>query len=216
MKTAQVKFLQVFLFLSLLVLLCSGCVAFQVGGEIQKGRMELLYGDPQIALAHFQRAAELNPNYRLEHSIFPEGVWTYVGQASLASNMLPEARKALERARGREEDDMAKLYLGLALFQGGETDRARKELEAGLRGLAGWYDYIQFYHTEGQFWDPNKQIRKAIQKELSGLSTGEIKSGDIIQNVTYIGREVELEIDRAKYHRDLYWDRRFHGDERRP
>lgn len=216
MQIATPKFLQVCLFLSSLAFLSSGCVAFQVGGEIQKGRMELLYGDPKVALAHFQRAAELNPNYRLEHSIFPEGVWTYVGRASLASNMSPEARKALERARSRDEDDLAKVYLGLTLTHSGEYDRARKELETGLRGIAGWYDYIQFYHIEGQFWDPNKQLRKAIQKELSGLSTGEVKREDLLQNIAYLGREIELEIDRAKHHMDLYWQRRFHGDERRP
>src|SRR5207249_9469839 len=85
--------------------LLSGCVAFQVGGEINQGRAELLYGDPKVALVHFQRAAELDPNYRLSYSIFPEGVWTYVGRAYYAAGRMPEARQALERARSREDDN---------------------------------------------------------------------------------------------------------------
>ena len=54
-----------------------------------KGRMELLYGDANVALAYFQQAAELNPNYRLNYSIFPEGVWTYVGRANFAARHDP-------------------------------------------------------------------------------------------------------------------------------
>jgi tetratricopeptide (TPR) repeat protein len=216
MQIGKTKFWHFCFLISSLVCLLSGCVAFQVGGEIQKGRMELMYGDPKVALAHFQRAAELNPNYRLEYTIFPEGVWTYVGRANLASGMIPEARQALERARTRDEDDLAKLYLGLALARGGDFDRASKELEAGLRGIADWYDYIQFYHVDGQFWDPAKQIRKAIQKQLTALATRETKPDDLVQNLSLLGREIEIEIDRAKDHKDWYWQHLFHGDERRP
>ena len=44
------------------VLFLQGCVAYQVGGDIQRGRMELLYGDPKVALGYFERAAELDPD----------------------------------------------------------------------------------------------------------------------------------------------------------
>ena len=53
--------------------------------------------------------------------------------------MIPEARKALERARTREEDDVAKVYLGLVLARSGDYDRGLKEMEAGLRGINEWY-----------------------------------------------------------------------------
>ena len=102
--------------------LLNGCVAYQVAGAVQRGRMELLYGDANVALAYFQQAAELNPNYRLNYSIFPEGVWTYVGRANFAAGMIPEARKALERARTSEDDDLAKVYLGLVLARSGDYD----------------------------------------------------------------------------------------------
>jgi tetratricopeptide (TPR) repeat protein len=196
--------------------LLNGCVAYQVAGDVQRGRMELLYGDPNLALAHFQRAAELNPNYRLNYSIFPEGVWTYVGRANFAAGMIPEARKALERARTGEDDDLAKVYLGLVLARSGDYDRGLKEIEAGLRGINEWYDYIQFYHVEGQYWDPGRRLRSSIQQELTSLSRPQRNTNETVQNVALLGREIELEIDRARDHRDLDWRRKYHGDEMRP
>src|SRR5918994_2507476 len=197
--------------LSLLILL-AGCAAYKVGGEVQRGRMELLYGDPNVALGYFQHAAQLDPNYRLNYSIFPEGVWTYVGQANFAAGRIPDARQALERARTREDDDLAKVYLGLVLARSGDYDRGLREIEAGLRGINEWYDYIQFYHVDGQFWDPGRRLRSSIQRELTSLSRREANTKETVQNVALLGREIELEIDRAKDHKDLYWQRRFHGD----
>ena len=186
----------------------SGCVSFQVGGEIQQGRMELLYGDPKVALAHFQRAAELDPDYRLQYSIFPEWVWTYVGRAYYAAGRLPEARQALERARAREEDSLARLYLGLVLAQDGDRARGLREIEAGLKGVVDWYDYVEFYHMDGRYWDPGKYLRKAIQKQLAALRGSDGSVQELTQSVASLGREIEIEIDKSKQHKhlDLYRD----------
>jgi tetratricopeptide (TPR) repeat protein len=197
------------------VLFLQGCVAYQVGGDIQRGRMELLYGDPKVALGYFERAAELDPDYRLNYTIFPEGVWSYVGRANLAAGNVPEARKALERARTRDEDNLAKVYLGLVMTRQGERDRGAKEIEAGLKGLYEWYDYVQFYHIDGQYWDPGKQLRKSIQSNLAGLTSRGSDSPELVQNIALLGREIEMEIDRAKDHRDLDLMRKHHGDEQR-
>jgi tetratricopeptide (TPR) repeat protein len=193
----------------------NGCATYQVAGDVQRGRKELLYGDPNLALAYFQHAAELDPNYRLNYSPFPEGIWTYVGRANLAAGRIPEAHKALERARTREDDDLAKVYLGLVLARSGDYDRGLKEIEAGLRGINEWYDYIQFYHVDGQFWDPGRRLRNSIQQELKSLSRRETNTNETVQSVALLGREIELESDRARDHKDLYWQRRFHGDEMR-
>jgi tetratricopeptide (TPR) repeat protein len=198
-----------------LALLLTGCLAIQVGGEIQKGRMELMYGDPKVALAHFQRAAELDPDYHLNYSIFYEGVWTYVGRANFAAAMIPEARQALERARADDADNLAKLYLGIVLAQSGERDRGFKEIEAGLHGVADWYDHVEFYSADGRFWDPgSRPLRREIQKQLASLASREIATNDLVLNLAALGKEIELEIDRAKDHKEWYWDRRFHGDSR--
>jgi len=142
LQIAKVKIFHFSFFILLFASLLSGCVAFEVGGEVQRGRMELLYGDPKAALAHFQRAAELDPDYRLPYSLFYEGVWTYVGRANYALEKLPDARQALERARAREDDNLARLYLGLVLAQNGDRERGLREIEAGLKGVVDWFDYV--------------------------------------------------------------------------
>ena len=216
MKNEKVKILQFAICLLQFAILFSGCVAFEVGGEIQKGRMELLYGDPKVALAHFQRAAELDPNYRLSYSIFPEGVWTYVGRAYYAANRAPEARQPLERARSREEDNLARLYLGLVLAQDGDRERGVREIEAGLKGVVEWFDHVEFYHPDGQFWDPGKYLRKAIQKQLAATGSKEADLKELIQNGAWLGREIEIEIDRAKEHKFNDWQRKSEGQGPRP
>jgi len=183
-----------------LAIFFSGCVAFQVGGEIQKGRMELLYGDPKVALAHFQRAAEIDPDYRLGYSIFPEWVWTYVGRAYYATGDMAQARQALERARSNEDDNLAKLYLGLVLTRAGDRQRGLKEMEAGLTGVNEWFNHVEFYNPDGRYWDPGKYLRKAIQKQIATLKSSDANAPELTQ-IASLGRDVEIEIDKAREHK---------------
>jgi len=63
----------------------------------------------------------------------------------------------LERARREHrEDNLATLYLGLVLLRDGEHEKGQKEIEAGLKGVVDWYDYVELYHTDGRFWDPGR------------------------------------------------------------
>jgi len=179
-------------------ILVSGCTAFQIGGEIAKGRMELMYGDPKAALPYFQRAAALEPNYITDFTILREGVWTYVGRSNYAAGNLAEARKALERARSLyAEDNLAKIYLGLVLARDGDQQGGVKEIEAGLIGLADWLDFIEFYHPTGYYWDPAKQIRSEARKNMAMFKGRDVNWTAVIASVEWIGREMELEIDRA-------------------
>ncbi len=190
--------------LLLSLILVSGCVTVQVMGEIQNGRRELMYGDPKVALAHFQRAAELDPDYLLNLSILPEGVWTYLGRAYYATGNLPEARRALERARSRhEQDNLAKLYLGLVLARDGDRERGFNEIEAGLGGLHQWLNYIDEYHPDGRFWDPGRDLRSAIRKELTGMRGKEVNWTQLIANGEWLGRQFEEEITQAQRLKDL-------------
>ncbi|TMA10599.1 MAG: hypothetical protein E6J89_10175, partial [Deltaproteobacteria bacterium] len=70
-------------------LLLSGCATFEIAGEIQSGRMALMKGDPQEALAHFQRAAQSDPNY-IAGNPLQQTVWTYVGRAYYTMGKLPD------------------------------------------------------------------------------------------------------------------------------
>ncbi len=158
-----------------------------------------MYGDPNVALEHFQRAADSDPNYLLDFSTFDEGVWTYVGRAYYAMGKLPEAQKAFERARSRhEQDHLAKLYLGLVLGRDRDRPRGLREIEAGLRGLGDWLDYVERYEWEGRYWDPGLHLRKEIQRNLAMIESGDINWSQLIAGGGQLGREFEEEIDESQ------------------
>ncbi|TMA82392.1 MAG: tetratricopeptide repeat protein [Deltaproteobacteria bacterium] len=119
-----------------LALFFSGCTAYQVSGDVQRGRYALMAGDSKSALAYFQRAAEVDPGYAAK--IGPvkwESVWTYMGRAQYSGGDFTAARKSLEQARSRYPDDsLAPLYLGLALSKAGDPQTAAKEIRLGLNG----------------------------------------------------------------------------------
>ena len=173
-----------------------GCAGFQVAGEIQQGRGALLRGDPKLALPHFQRAAQLDPDYILNFAPLTQGVWTYVGRSYYDMGNLAEARKALERARSRtEHDHLAKLYLGLVLAREGDRKRGLREIQAGLQGLNDWLDYMEQYHPDGRFWDPGRELRSQIERDLAIISGKDIRWPEIISSGEMLGKKLEEEIE---------------------
>lgn len=196
-----------------LAALVSGCST--VTGDIQAGRRELLYGDPQNALAYFERAAAKDPDYRY-YSVLPEGVLTYVGRAYYAEGKLSDARRVLEQAVARYKDDnLARLYLGLTLARQGDRPGGLKYIEAGLAGLREWLDYVdqRFAFSFGKYWDPNKQIRREIDADLAMISGKKIVWPKLTASAEWIGTQTEEEIDRAR--RDEIDERRREGEEGR-
>jgi tetratricopeptide (TPR) repeat protein len=184
----------------LLALLLHGCAAFQTGTEIQAGRLALMTGKPQVALAHFNRAAELSPDYITGFTPFREGVWTYVGRASYETENYVAARQALERASARYGDDhLAKLYLGLTLAREGNRQRAQQEIERGMKGLHDWLENLSqnLRFSIGQYWDPQREIRSELQAGLAGLSSKEPDWANLIARGEMVGKRMEEEIDRA-------------------
>jgi tetratricopeptide (TPR) repeat protein len=110
-------------FLSILLPLI-GCTAFQTSTELHRGRVALLGGMPDAAVAHFTQVTELDGNVR--YSQLQESAWTYLGRAYYDAKKYPEARQALERAVAiNSEDSFARLYLGLTLARQGSHDIGR-------------------------------------------------------------------------------------------
>ena len=182
------------LYLLPFALLLSGCASFDAGSNVQRGRFALLRGESKVAVAHFQRATEIDTTY--VHRIGPmkEGVWTYLGRAHYASGDVKAALKALEQARTSHPDDsFAPLYLGLALAKDGDRQRGAKELHAGLSGLNDWLEYINQYSADRAYWDPGAMIQSEIKKELARLDGKEINWSDLIAGAERVGTDLETE-----------------------
>ena len=120
----------------------SGCAGLRVAGDVQAGRNALHTGRSSDAVGYFERAAGVDPAYKIPYRI-PVGVLTYLGRAYYEIGKDAEARKVLEQSLSLDkEDSLARLYLGLSLLRSGSTDSGRKEIENGLRGLHETLEYI--------------------------------------------------------------------------
>jgi tetratricopeptide (TPR) repeat protein len=182
-----------------LVFLLSGCASFQVAGQVQSGRRALLINNPEQALAYFQQAAESNPNYIFESGLFREGIWTYVGRAQYATGKLEEARRSFERALSFYKDDyLARMYLGLTLARSGDRLNGLKEIESGMKGLYDWLEYINSSRPFTAYWDPRREIRSELEKDLAMISGKDIDWPKLIESAEWIGKKMEDEIDKVK------------------
>lgn len=180
-------------------ILVAGCSAYRVGSQVQAGRQELLVGKSASAVAYFQGAANLDPNYETSIGYMREGVWTYLGRANYDAGKLPQARQALERALARNEPDyFANLYLGLVFAKAEERGQSVRELKNGLEGLDEWFNYTTRNTSYGQFWDPSGAIRSEIDGDLAIISSSDIDWPKLVASVEWVGKKTEEEIDLAR------------------
>jgi tetratricopeptide (TPR) repeat protein len=196
--------------------LLAGCASLQVGGDVAAGRQALLTGNNETALGYFYRAAQNDPNYVYATGSSPrQGVWSYVGRSEYLSGRLPQARQTLERtlATNREED-IARLYLGLTLAREGDRQAGLKEIEGGMRGINNFLDYISQTqrYSIGQFWDPDRDIRSAIQSDLAMISGRDLDWQRLIADTEWLGIRMEQESDLAR--RQEAWDKSRDGEGR--
>ena len=182
------------------VVFLSACANIQSGGDVAQGRQALFKGDNQTALAHFHHAAQIDPNY-VYGTELREGVLSFLGRTQYLTGQLPQARQTLENVLAQHPDDnVARLYLGLTLARQGDQQRSLREIEAGMKGIHGFLDYLNnnFANSFGQFWDPNRSIRKIIQGDLAMISSGNIDWQRLIGDGEQVGKRIEEEADRAK------------------
>ena len=199
---------------SVLFALCtflSACTTMQTGSAFQAGRRALIAGDDEAALASFQTVAESNPNFVFTTGSSPrQSIWSFVGRAQYLTDQFPQARQSLERAlSGDREENIARLYLGLTLIQEGDRQRGLKEIESGMRGIDSFLNNIQ-RTSVGQFWDPNRDIRSAIQYNLEKISSEGLNWPQLIASTERIAFQMERETDLARRQesREMNRDRR--------
>src|SRR5262245_2777475 len=168
---------------------CSG-----VGGNVFAGRKALQAGRANDAIGYLAPAAATDPNYRLPYRVKP-GVLVYLGRAYLETGKNTEARQTLERAvQVHKDDELAHLYLGIAMLKTGERERGRKEAEDGLRLIDDTLEYIAEDRVYGFHWDPAMQIRNDIRATL----TAKLDDAQLIAAAERIGRAFDEEIDKAR------------------
>src|SRR5262245_48780076 len=187
---------------ALCTLLSACTTTVQVGSAFQAGRRALLGGDDEAALGFFQTVADSNPNFVFATGSSPrQSIWSYVGRAQYLTDQFPQARQSLERAiSGDREENIARLYLGLTLIQLGERQAGLKEIESGLRGIDSFLDNINRTQAFGigRFWDPNRDIRSAIQYNLEMISREGLNVDQLIANIERIALQMEREPDLAR------------------
>ena len=196
----------------------TGCTSLQTGGEVQSGRQALLEGKNEAALGYFYSAAQMDPNYVYTTGSSPrQGVWSYVGRSEYLTGRFPQARQNLERAlSANQQEDIARLYLGLTLAREGDRQRGLKEIEGGMRGINSFLDYINQAqrYSIGQFWDPDRDIRSAIQNNLVMISGKDLDWQRLTADTEWLGIRMELESDLAR--RQQAYDESRDGSGRTP
>jgi tetratricopeptide (TPR) repeat protein len=178
----------------------------------------LLEGKNEAALGYFYSAARMDPNYVYTTGSSPrQSVWSYVGRSEYLTGRLPQARQTLERAlSANREEDITRLYLGLTLAREGDRQRALKEIEGGMRGINNWLDHISQAQrfTIGQFWDPDRDIRAAIQTNLAMISGKDFDWQKLTADTEWLGIRMENESDLAR--RQQAYDESRDGSGRTP
>jgi len=194
-----------------MILLLAGCTAFTTGTQVQSGRRALLVNDPEGALPYFLEAAQNDPNYVYRSVYFHEGIWTYVGRTQYATKRYAEARRSLERALSLDRDDLlARLYLGLTLARSGEGARGAKEILAGMKGIYDWLEYMQRSRPFEDYWDPLREIRKAIEVYLLRTPGNEgVISEGLIADGEWLGDKMEDEMERVRQDERRRYERNF-------
>ena len=192
-----------FLAWSLLSIWLAACASFQVAGDIAHGRQALIAGNNQAALAYFQAAEQVDPAY-IYGTELRQGVLSYLGRAQYLTGNYAQARSTLETALSQNQsDNIARLYLGLTLARQGETQKALPDIDSAMKGIYDLLSYITdtFSFGYGQYWDPGRDIRSAIERDRAMIASGKIDWPTLIADGESIALKTEREPDQARQNR---------------
>jgi tetratricopeptide (TPR) repeat protein len=182
-----------------MVFLC-GCASMNAGSEVAYGRRALLGGDNEMALGYFQSALKTNPSY-MYGTAYQQGLLSYVGRTEYLTGRLPQARETLQRAlAAKQDEDIARIYLGLTLIRTNDREAGLKDVQAGMRGIYDWLEWVTEAHrfSFGQFWDPARAIRSAIQSDLAMISGRDLDWQRVVTDGEWVAMRMEAEGDKAR------------------
>ncbi len=199
----------------LFLLFLSSCTTLEVARNVQSGRRAMQLGNSQVALGHFEAAAQADPDYLTDFTLLDIGIWSYVGMAQFEEGKQGKALASFKQAKQRhKEDHFARVFLGLVMFQDGE--RAGKgELVDGLNGLGQWLQMTRHSTHTGSFWDPGDYLAKEIGETLTLLGAEEVNWQAVNENVVRLARNFDEEIDEVKRDKEFEIDEDDRDDGRR-
>jgi len=173
--------------------------SFRIAGQFQSGRRAFLAKKYEDVLKYFQQVAQSNPDYIFVSGNFREGIWTLIGRAQYSLGHLAEARQSLERAISSKQDDcLAKLFLGLVLARENDRSSAQREIESGLRGLYDWIEQANAADSFDALWDPQREIRVEIEKCLAKIANKQVDWQELIAGGEWLAQRMENEIDHVR------------------
>ncbi|MBM4263860.1 MAG: tetratricopeptide repeat protein [Deltaproteobacteria bacterium] len=179
----------------------SGCdsATFDAGTQFSSGRRAFLAKKYDEALPYFQKVAEDKPGYVYEAYNFRQSVWSYLGRSQYLTGKYDEARQALERAlAGSRDEHLARIFIGLALTRLNNDTRGVTEIEDGLKSLEGWIDYENARNPSHTMWDPRREIRNEIKRNLTAVGSQNYDRQRLIESVEWIGWAMEEEIEKVR------------------
>ena len=177
-----------------------GCASMKAGSEVVYGRRALLGGDNETALGYFQSALQVDPTYKYG-TAYQQGLLSYVGRTEYLTGRLPQARDTLQKSLAANQDEgIARIYLGLTLIRTDNREAGLKDVEAGMRGIHDWLDWVTetFRFSFGQYWDPARAIRSAIQSDLAMLSGRDLDWQKVVADGEWVAMRMEEEGDKAR------------------
>jgi tetratricopeptide (TPR) repeat protein len=77
-------------------------------------------------------------------------------------------------------------------------DQGVLELETSLKECLDWLETFTATSTEGNYWDPGRQIRSHIRATLAEISRKDIDPKNFVTNGEWLGEELEGEVERAR------------------
>ena len=182
------------------ILFLCGCAGMKAGSDVAYGRRALMGGDNEMALGYFQSALKTDPSYRYG-TAYQQGLLSYVGRTEYLTGRLPQARETLQRAlTANKDEDIARIYLGLTLIRTNDREAGLKDVEAGIRGIHAWLDWVTetFRFSFGQYWDPAYAIRSAIQSDLAMISGRDLDWQRVVADGEWVAMRMEAEGDKAR------------------
>ena len=78
-----------------------------------------------------------------------------------------------------------------------------------MRGIYDWLEYINRTRPFEAYWDPSRDIRKAIERDLDYISARDFNLEQLIADAEWLGKRMEEEIDHVRQDERREFDRNF-------